>query len=385
MNAVALQKKENKTSHSRTRKKAPSFFGPTTIQKKLSIGASNDAYEAEADRVADQVVGMSDVQVQKQSNGALVQRKCSACEDEHVQKKSLADGITPLIQKKKSNTVDGGVATNAITSKINSSRGSGRAMDDNTKSFMESRFGTDFSNVRLHTDSNAIQLSQELNAQAFTVGNDIYFNKGKYNTTSTSGKHLLAHELTHTIQQKGMVQRKIQKQEQDDPCTYSTSNVKNREIHLNLTLRSARVYERNGTNFSVAAQFDNLITGPATVGLARQNGWCHMYSVKGHQSLSGMGLINFVNYCGGFGFHSNYWRNGTPRPDTPTEIPGNQSHGCARIIDEDANSTSSDQSRAFFNLVRDLDCVRIYSRSFWRNPTFARCPSAGENCTVNSD
>jgi hypothetical protein len=78
---------------------------------------------------------------------------------------------------------------------------SGRAMDNGTRSFMESRFSADFSQVRLHTDAKAVQLSSQINAQAFTHGNNIYFNSGKYNPATESGKHLLAHELTHTIQQ----------------------------------------------------------------------------------------------------------------------------------------------------------------------------------------
>ena len=74
-------------------------------------------------------------------------------------------------------------------------------MPGSTKSFMESRFGTDFSDVRIHTGDYATQMSGELNAQAFTVGSDIYFNRGKYSPESDHGRHLLAHELTHTIQQ----------------------------------------------------------------------------------------------------------------------------------------------------------------------------------------
>ncbi len=79
---------------------------------------------------------------------------------------------------------------------------------------MESGFGTDFSNVRLHTDSQAAQLSQNINAKAFTYGNDIYFNKGQYNPTADSGQHLIAHELTHVVQQNGKVGREENKKEQ---------------------------------------------------------------------------------------------------------------------------------------------------------------------------
>jgi hypothetical protein len=73
---------------------------------------------------------------------------------------------------------------------------------------MESRFDADFSGVRLHTDSTAVQMSGQLNAQAFTHGRDIYFNEGKYSPGTSEGNHLLAHELTHTVQQGASVQQK---------------------------------------------------------------------------------------------------------------------------------------------------------------------------------
>jgi hypothetical protein len=83
----------------------------------------------------------------------------------------------------------------------------GQKMDAQTKAEMEQGFGADFSNVNIHTDSEAAQMSQDIGAQAFTHENDIYFNKGKYDPDTKKGQHLLAHELTHTIQQTGMVQK----------------------------------------------------------------------------------------------------------------------------------------------------------------------------------
>lgn len=78
---------------------------------------------------------------------------------------------------------------------------SGVHLDRSIQSFMQSRLGADFSDVRIHTDGKAAHLNRLLNAKAFTVGNDIYFNQGRYQPDSQKGKHLLAHELTHTIQQ----------------------------------------------------------------------------------------------------------------------------------------------------------------------------------------
>jgi Domain of unknown function (DUF4157) len=231
-------------SNPKTAKPNVPFFAPA-IQKKMSVGASNDSYEVEADIVADKVMKMQDTEkpnfshsgslIQKKcthcheeeerirkkpliaptkqnvsQTGALIQKKCAHCEEE-LRRKPLAVSITPLIQRVSSNSGTESVASDGVTSQINSSRGGGSKMDYGTQHFMESRFGTDFSGVRIHTGSQAVQMSRELNAQAFTVGNDVYFNDGKYSPNTNSGKHLLAHELTHTVQQTGGIGRKIQK------------------------------------------------------------------------------------------------------------------------------------------------------------------------------
>ena len=172
------------------------------IQRSLAIGAVNDPLEHEADAVADKVIRMPEPN--------FIRRKCANCEEEEkVQRKPLAS----FIQKMGNDS--GMTASDSVTQKINSTKGGGNNLDRGTKSFMESRFGSDFSDVKIHTGDYAVQMSQELNAQAFTVGNDVYFNSGKYNPDSESGKHLLAHELTHTVQQSGerkQAQSKIQRQ-----------------------------------------------------------------------------------------------------------------------------------------------------------------------------
>lgn len=116
-----------------------------------------------------------------------VQAKCEACEEENVQRKPNTDS---------SISVD-------FENSLSQSKGGGNPMPLEVRNEMESGFGADFSNVRIHTDSNAIQMNQQLGAQAFANGNDIYFNEGKFNTATNNGQHLLAHELTHTIQQTG--------------------------------------------------------------------------------------------------------------------------------------------------------------------------------------
>jgi hypothetical protein len=175
------------------------------IQLKLSVGAVNDPMEHEADAMADKVMRMPET--------SFIQRcSCGDRDDEHVRLKPLTGQISPFIQAKSDGT---GPVSDSVSGRIKSSMGGGSPMQSNTKSFMESRFGTDFSDVKVHTGDYATQMSNELNAQAFTVGSDIYFNSGKYAPEASDGKRLLAHELTHVVQQSGAIGRKIQRQERE--------------------------------------------------------------------------------------------------------------------------------------------------------------------------
>lgn len=191
------------------------------VQTKLTVGAANDKYEQEADSMADKVT--------QSSEPNFVQRKCEHCAEEEkgIQRKSQPGAVTPV-------TAGAGVeAGAALGGKINETRGSGQSLDDNTKSFMENRFAADFGGVRVHTGSDAIQMSQELNAKAFTTGNDIYFNEGEYQPQSPAGRHLLAHELTHTIQQNTGGQPTVQRAVKDKRCyvyAYDNSDPKDKAV-----------------------------------------------------------------------------------------------------------------------------------------------------------
>ena len=189
------------------------------VQTRLTVGAVDDPLEHEADAMADTVMRMPNVSDTSTvsdtfSQNSFIQRKCAACEEEEkAQRKPLSASITPFIQTK---TNGEGTTSASLSNKINSSRGSGSSMDEGTKTFMENRFGSDFSSVKIHTGSESVMMNRELSAKAFTVGNDIYFNEGQYNPQSDSGKHLLAHELTHTLQQ-GAAATTIHCAKNDDP------------------------------------------------------------------------------------------------------------------------------------------------------------------------
>lgn len=134
-----------------------------------------------------------------------LQRKCEHCEEEDKKLNRVADKKEEeKLQKKE----DGSSSGTAITSSyINSLNGKGTALPTADQQFFSARMGYNFSNVRVHTGNEAAASAKEVHAKAYTVGNNIVFNEGQYNTTSTEGKQLLAHELTHTVQQSGGIQR----------------------------------------------------------------------------------------------------------------------------------------------------------------------------------
>jgi hypothetical protein len=105
----------------------------------------------------------------------------------------------------------------AVERSIDQARGGGHGIDHGTRSQMESAFGADFSGVRIHTDSRADGLNQSLSARAFATGRDVFFRQGEYNPGSSAGRELLAHELTHVVQQNGDgIQRKMTVSEPGD-------------------------------------------------------------------------------------------------------------------------------------------------------------------------
>ena len=121
-------------------------------------------------------------------------------DEEDVQAQPAEEEEEETLQAR--STGDAGMrVTEDVSRQVRASRGGGNPLPGPVRDRMEGRFGTDFSGIRIHTDNAAVQLSKALRAQAFTRGSDIFFNQGKFAPGSRSGEHLLAHELTHTIQQ----------------------------------------------------------------------------------------------------------------------------------------------------------------------------------------
>ena len=98
---------------------------------------------------------------------------------------------------------EGDDETEAVERSIDQARGAGQGLDHHTQRQMESAFGANFGSVRIHTDSRADNLNRALSARAFTTGSDVFFRQGEYSPGTSTGRELLAHELTHVMQQTG--------------------------------------------------------------------------------------------------------------------------------------------------------------------------------------
>jgi hypothetical protein len=174
---------------------------PARLQTKLTINQPGDEYEQEADRVAEQVMRMKEppadeeALVSSKPEENLIQRKCAECddEDETLQRKEVS--IRRAAEK------DDLLGVPPIVHEVLHSPG--QPLDSDTRTFFEPRLGHDFSQVRVHTGAMAAESAREVKALAYTVGQDMVFGAGMYSPTRAVGQKLLAHELTHVMQQAG--------------------------------------------------------------------------------------------------------------------------------------------------------------------------------------
>ncbi|MEO1522566.1 MAG: DUF4157 domain-containing protein, partial [Cyanobacteria bacterium J06633_2] len=186
-----------------------------TVQTKLALGEPNDTYEQEADRVSAQVVG----HVNQPSNLPISGRR----KKRRKHSNSLGLDIHPLVQregaKSEKETVPG-----SAEKVIEQKQGQGSNLSDDVREPMESAFGNDFHDVSIHEDEQSDQLNQSMGSRAFTTGKDIFFRKGEYQPQNRDGQGLLAHELTHVVQQGTQTIQRImrgrrgqQSREQNEP------------------------------------------------------------------------------------------------------------------------------------------------------------------------
>jgi hypothetical protein len=167
------------------------FLQGGRIQAKLAVGVPDDPLEKEADRVAEAVIASPRaVGVQRKCASCVAGGQCASCAEDETLHAKESPGHTPRI-------------TPGVESSVASLRGGGEPLPASARAFFEPRLESDLSQVRVHTGGAAAESAREINALAYTVGRDVVFAAGRYAPESGEGKKLLAHELTHVLQQTG--------------------------------------------------------------------------------------------------------------------------------------------------------------------------------------
>ena len=249
----------------------------TRVQAKLVVGPVDDPYEQEADRVADHVMRMPDTDIATTSEddpGPVIQRACTDCDDEEkLQRQPEEDDEEESIQAKRESGPTGGEVSAQQTTEIESIKAGGEPLRPASRNFFEQRFGHSFSNVRVHSDERAAQSARGINAQAYTTGQHIIFGAGHYSPDTQAGQKLLAHELTHVIQQGGGASRGIQRKatwvppatpkEAINPAEQlADKKIKTPDLHLGQTN-----FLLNGQPFTGATP-ENMLKALKTPGIA---------------------------------------------------------------------------------------------------------------------
>lgn len=234
---------------------------PIRIQPKLTVNALGDIYEHEADRVAEQVMRMPEPQRQ---HACPCGGGCPKCQTER-----LYQGNQRLQTKHVESGALGLTAAPPIV--LNLLRSRGQPLDPTIRAFMEPRFGHDFSQVRVHFGEASEQSARHMNASAYTVGHNIVFGAGQFVPGTTEGKRLLAHELTHVVQQRGDMGERMQRAPFGGPTApvkalESLEAVAQRIARLAVGPSSASVNLKGGPD-KVVSVVRNSRTGKICVGL----------------------------------------------------------------------------------------------------------------------
>jgi hypothetical protein len=214
-NEGAFFKKESKAE--------PAFFGEASQETFFQPGVTSQAIQrkcdcceeekvqrqpdsASADASADKEKKEEEKKVQRAEDKKEDDKKLMRVEEKKEEDKKLQREPDKKEEDKKLQKKDAGGSTAStanVSNYVGSLNGKGHAMSPLVNQFFSSRIGYDFSQVRIHSDKEAAESAKSVDAKAYTIGNNIVFNEGQYNTESQEGKRLLAHELTHVVQQKG--------------------------------------------------------------------------------------------------------------------------------------------------------------------------------------
>jgi len=226
-------------------------IGQNCVQAKLTMGQPGDPYEQEADQMASQVVQKINVLKSRSPESAVQRQELQEAEDQlqmkplpTIQRRDLKEEESELQMKSTIQRQGEGTVSADLESTIQGARGSGQLMSDGIRQPMEQAFGADFSSVKIHTDAQSDQLNRSIQAKAFTTGQDVFFRQGAYDPGSQGGQELLAHELTHVVQQNGSaVQRNTIQRKTQNLRPLSSKNVKKLGSFLSLGFYSSKTQD----------------------------------------------------------------------------------------------------------------------------------------------
>ncbi|WP_103670593.1 DUF4157 domain-containing protein [Pseudanabaena sp. BC1403] len=263
------------------------------IQAKLNIGEPNDKYEKEADvtaaRVVHQINSPNNPSVNSSIQDPPIQRQELGEEQELGERQKLQR--KPLLQRlQRRKDIAKGEASSDLESSIQSARGRGQSLDKKLQRSMGQAMAADFSNVTVHTDSQSDQLNKSIQAKAFTTGQDVFFRQGEYNPNSKSGQELIAHELTHVVQQDA---NKIKRMMNEDESPKTIQKIV-REV------KEEKGW--TGANYSEDWECINICNEVKQ----RISGW-ELCTVSGYVLVAG-GIIPEGTRNGNTGGIENYWR-----------------------------------------------------------------------------
>lgn len=200
-------------------------------QGDLKIDKPYKKYESKVNRTAEDIVRHTRVPVSLTENtNGLIQRRGNQLEEE-------MEDTSHILPKYR---IDAEPVESNVETKIERSRGTGQPLQSDVRKKVETAFGMDFSGVRVHTDAEADTLNRELCAQAFATGQDIFFSKGAYAPWNYQGQKLLAHELTHTIQQKGSTPGRMSVVRPEDKREMEADQVANAVVHSHVNFSPIR-------------------------------------------------------------------------------------------------------------------------------------------------
>jgi hypothetical protein len=268
--ASAVNQNKPKSSFTKTGENNPVPHQEDFFQPKLKVNEPGDKFEQEADRVAD-----SFINGQKGSSSPFFRS------EDQISRSHLADGI--FIQKsglleipteniqRNTGSSSSVAPDSSFSSQLDASKGDGESLPEGLKGQMENHMGTSFDHVKVHHDNTASTMNTQIGAKAFAHGSDVYFNSGYYQPETQEGQHLIAHELTHTVQQTNGLQRELIQRDGDDNTTggpvnelsvtqgeYTDAQIKKQEKELKIPKVSLPALKsRNSSKYDNPSLYEN--------------------------------------------------------------------------------------------------------------------------------